>query len=76
MKAVLFSAPWCSNCPAAKAKLDQLGVEYVVVDIDDNPEAAMEANIRGIPTIVFESGHRFTTATLNKIADHLQGLDT
>lgn len=72
MKAILYSASWCSNCPAAKKTLDTLGVEYTVIDIDDNPEAAQAAGIRGIPTIFTEDGEMYTTATLPKLKERLQ----
>lgn len=32
---VLFGAPWCASCKVQKAQLDQAGVDYRYVNIDD-----------------------------------------
>lgn len=73
MKIELYSASWCSNCPAAKAVLEAAGVDYQVIDIDVNPEKAMEAGIRGIPTIIV-GDERYVTATLGKLREQLKSL--
>ncbi|MFQ5655612.1 MAG: glutaredoxin family protein [Planctomycetota bacterium] len=50
---LLYSAPWCPDCRRAKQFLEELGVEYEVVDIDQEPQAAKEleerTGKRGIP---------------------------
>lgn len=36
---IVYSQANCQPCKATKRKLDQLGVPYSVVDVDDNPDA-------------------------------------
>lgn len=51
----LYSATWCAFCHAAKAYLDKLGVAYTEKDVEEEPQAGMEAveksGQRGIPVI-------------------------
>ena len=57
-----FWAPWCGPCTRATEVLEALeaehmGVEFVKVDIDENPGAAARFGILSIPTaILFEGG--------------------
>jgi glutaredoxin-like protein NrdH len=52
----LFSASWCSYCIDAADYLDEMGVAYVVHDIDDEPEAMQRLeqynSDASIPTLV------------------------
>jgi len=33
----VYTTPWCGYCVRAKALLDELGLEYDEVDLDDDP---------------------------------------
>ena len=54
-KVIVYSAPWCAFCHAAKAYFDKLGVKYTDKDVEKDPSAGMEAvtksQQRGIPVI-------------------------
>lgn len=55
MQLVKYSASWCQPCQSLKKSLESVdlsGFEFVEIDIDENPEAASEAKIRGIPTMI------------------------
>lgn len=48
-----FTASWCAPCKMLAKTLEgeDLGVEIIVVDIDENRELCEQFNIRGVPTL-------------------------
>jgi mycoredoxin len=57
-KPVMFSTSWCSDCMRAKYILDEYGVDYVDIDVDqDQAGLAFVKDVNGgrriVPTIVF-----------------------
>jgi mycoredoxin len=57
-KIVIYTTSWCPDCHRAKFLLDEYGIEYVNVDIDNDPEGMafvkqVNSGYRVIPTIVF-----------------------
>jgi len=54
-----FWAQWCGPCRAIAPIIEELSEEYAgraivgKVDVDSNPETAMEYNVRNIPTLLF-----------------------
>ena len=58
-----FWADWCAPCKMVAPLIDELAEEYdgkikfTKVDVDDNPQTAMQYGIRSIPTLlVFKGG--------------------
>jgi thioredoxin 1 len=58
-----FWAEWCGPCRAVSPILDQIATEHaekidiVKLNVDENPNTAMEYNITSIPTMkVFKGG--------------------
>lgn len=51
---VVFKAHWCSPCKALTKTLDglELGIPVSTIDIDADPTATSEFNIRGVPTVL------------------------
>ncbi|WP_432473716.1 glutaredoxin family protein [Amphritea sp. HPY] len=51
MPVKVYSADWCPSCVTLKESLQQHGVPYEVVDVDENPEAMTGLLSQGIRTI-------------------------
>lgn len=52
----MYSAPWCGHCRRLARQLDEAGIAYQVVDVDENPEVgplieAVTGGYRTIPTL-------------------------
>ena len=75
---MVFSADWCTNCVAQKKRLEQAGVEFEVVDVDNDMQKAKQYGVRGLPTTVVLSGSevfkQFTGLTSVEDITKLQGV--
>ena len=82
-----FSAVWCSPCKMLDPIVEQLAQEWngkvkvVKLDVDHNPNIAMEYQVMGVPTLMlFVSGEPLERMTgfqpkdriTNRINPHLQ----
>jgi len=58
-----FSAPWCAPCRLQEPIMRRLAAQFkgkasfAAVNIDENPDAAINLGIRGVPTLIlFRNG--------------------
>ena len=53
-KVIRFTATWCSPCKMLAKTLESIetNIPIEVVDIDEQPDIAVEFGIRGVPTLV------------------------
>ena len=58
-----FWAPWCGPCKSIAPVIEELAKEYqgrikfAKINVDNNKEAAMKYNVRGIPNLIlFKNG--------------------
>jgi thioredoxin 1 len=57
MKLIHFTAEWCQPCKMMKPIINQVvsenpNIEYVPIDIDQNPETARDYGIMGVPAFM------------------------
>lgn len=79
MEVLLFGADWCGNCTPQKEMLDDAGIEYEYVDVDESQESqerANEYNVRSLPTTIVLDGGEVESSfigmtQLDKIEDVL-----
>lgn len=55
---IMYTTSWCSDCYRAKYLLDEYGISYVNIDVEENPEGlafvlGVNNGKRIVPTIVF-----------------------
>lgn len=73
---IMYTTAWCGYCHRLKSQLTRAGVEFVEVDIEQNPSAAqtvMAVN-RGnatVPTVVFPDGSSATNPSLAEVQARL-----
>ena len=61
----MYSADWCGDCRRSKRLLDELGVDYEIIDVENTPgapEKVIEINggAKSIPVLVFSDGTHMT----------------
>ena len=58
MQVLMYSAPWCRDCRAAKRYLDEHGIAFKEIDIEADPTASDEVlrhvGKRAIPQLVID----------------------
>lgn len=72
----IYSTPWCGYCTRLKRQLDREGVDYVDVDIDQDPSAAdlvmaVNGGNQTVPTVVFPDGVALTNPSLAEVTSRL-----
>jgi len=58
-----FWAPWCRPCLAMKPVIEEVlgdfnDIEFVDINVDEDPDMAREYSIRTIPALVLKEGDR------------------
>ena len=76
---VMYSTPWCGYCHRLKSQLDREGIEFSIVDIEQEPEAAFtveQANggNQTVPTLLFSDGSTLTNPSVAQVKDKLASL--
>lgn len=75
----MYTTPWCGYCHRLKSQLDREGIDYHVVDIEQQPEAAevVESANNGnqtVPTLVYADGTAHTNPSLGQVKEKLLAL--
>jgi len=75
----MYSTPWCGYCHRLKSQLDREGIEFTVVDIEQEPAAAdlvMRVNHgnQTVPTLVYADGTAQTNPSVIQVKAKLAEL--
>nr|WP_052022834.1 mycoredoxin [Actinotalea ferrariae] len=67
----MFSTTWCGYCRRLKSQMDDAGIAYTEVNIEEQPDAAafveqVNGGNQTVPTVLFPDG---TAATNPSLAD-------
>ncbi len=72
----MYSTPWCGYCHRLKSQLDREGIEFEMVDIEQQPEAVaivkrVNHGNQTVPTLVFDDGTALTNPSVAQIRAQL-----
>jgi mycoredoxin len=75
----MYTTSWCGYCRRLKSQLDREGIEYDVVDIEQQPEAAaiVESANNGnqtVPTLVYSDGTAMTNPSIMQVKEKVAAL--
>jgi mycoredoxin len=75
----MYSTSWCGFCHRLKSQLTREGIEYEVIDIEQDPESAtfverVNGGNQTVPTLKFDDGSALTNPSINDVKAHLASL--
>jgi mycoredoxin len=75
----MYSTSWCGFCHRLKSQLNREGIEYQVIDIEqDAASARFVESVNGgnqtVPTLRFDDGSALTNPSIIQVKDHLTKL--
>ena len=78
-KVTMYSASWCGDCRRSKRLLDDLNVDYQLIDVETDSAASekvieINGGFRAIPVIVFPDGTHLTEPSDKALKQKLLGL--
>ena len=76
----MYSTQWCGYCHRLKSQMEREGIEFSVVDIEQEPEAAslVAAHNGGnqtVPTLVYADGTAQTNPAIKEVRAKLASLN-
>ena len=72
----MYSTQWCGYCHRLAAQLGREGIDFVVVDIENDSQAAeyvmsINGGNQTVPTLRFSDGSTLTNPSLREVRTHL-----
>ncbi|HEX6077025.1 MAG TPA: mycoredoxin [Micromonosporaceae bacterium] len=79
MSLTMYSTRWCGFCRLLKSHMERAGIEFTIVDIEHDPEAAeyvmsVNGGMQTVPTVQFPDGSVLTNPTIAQVKQHLAGM--
>ena len=77
----MYSTSWCGFCHRLKSQLNREGIEYQVIDIEqDSAAATFVESVNGgnqtVPTLRFDDGSALTNPSITQVKAHLTALQS
>jgi mycoredoxin len=75
----MYSTTWCGYCRRLKKQLDEAGISYLEVDIEQDPTAAeFVGSVNGgnhvVPTVKYADGSTATNPSLAQVKQALAAI--
>ncbi|KAF0846399.1 MULTISPECIES: mycoredoxin [Nocardia] len=72
----MYSTTWCGYCRRLKTQLDEAGITYTVIDIEEDPASAdfvgsVNNGNHVVPTVKYRDGSTATNPTLAQVKQAL-----
>lgn len=72
----MFSTTWCGYCRRLKSQMDDAGIAYTEVNIEEQPDAAafveqVNGGNQTVPTVLFPDGSAATNPSLAEVRARL-----
>lgn len=79
MAVTMYSTTWCGYCQRLKAQMGREGIEYVEVDIEQDPEAAafveqVNGGNQTVPTVLYADGSAETNPSIGQVKAKLEAI--
>ena len=76
MAVTMYTTTWCGYCSRLKAQMTREGIEFVEVDIEQDPTAAaLVESVNGgnqtVPTLLFPDGSTATNPPIKEVEARL-----
>lgn len=76
-KITMYGALWCIDCRRSKKLMDELGIDYEYINLDEQPEAAeiveqLNDGLQSIPTIIFPDGRKLVEPSSEELLSALK----
>ena len=76
---IMYSTSWCGFCHRLKSQLNRQGIEYRVIDIEQDPAAArfvesVNGGNQTVPTVRFDDASTLTNPSIIQVTKHLDSL--
>lgn len=73
---LMYGTSWCPDCKRSIMVLDEFGIEYDFVNIEEDEDAAekveeINGGFRSVPTIVFPDGSTLTEPSREELLNKL-----
>jgi len=76
---VMFSTDWCGYCKRLKRQLDEVGITFREINVEQEPDSAdfveqVNGGNRVVPTLLFSDGSSLTNPSVLAVKEKLASL--